>query len=179
LQAEENRILFQKQLLPGEQAAKKSGMNYIIAGSPFFQENVLGAKDGLNYPLRDGALTFVSIYDIGRTLAVLLENPEPHYGKTYELTGPALATGKDIADAFSEVLGKSVSYKNISREEAKKMFMEYKMPEWQAEGAVELVEDYANRHYNVTDHILKITGKNPRTIKETIQNNFNKNQASE
>lgn len=167
--ASENRILFQKQLLPAEEAAKRSGMKYIIAGAPFFQENFLGAKEGVKFPLRDGAFTSSSIYDIGRTLAMLLENPEPHYGRTYSLTGPSLITGNDIAKAFSEVLGKEISYVSISKEEAKKMFLELGMPEWQADGALELVEDYANRHYQVTDHIFQITGTHPRTIKETIQ----------
>lgn len=167
--ASENRILFQKQLLPAEEAAKRSGMKYIIAGAPFFQENFLGAKEGVQFPLRDGAFTSSSIYDIGRTLAMLLENPEPHYGRTYSLTGPSLITGNDIAKAFSEVLGKEISYVSISKEEAKKMFLELGMPEWQADGALELVEDYANRHYQVTDHIFQITGTHPRTIKETIQ----------
>src|SRR5690348_10246121 len=123
--AEEKRILFQKQLAEPEAALKKSGLNFVIVQSPFFQDNVVGFKDGVYLPLRDGAMSSPSVYDLGRTLAHILENPQPHFGKTYELTGPSLIHGKDVAQAMSEVTGKEVPYIDVPPSEAKKAFLGY------------------------------------------------------
>jgi len=167
--AEERRILFKKQFADVEEALKKSGMKWVIFQAPYFQENVLSMKDGVYLPLRDGAIPFVSVKDLGRTVAHVLFNPEPHIGKVYPLTGPELATGEDIAKALSQAYGKDIKYQNISSQEARKRFQSMGYQEWQIIGMLELLEDYANRRYKVSDHTKQITGAHPRSIFETAK----------
>jgi len=169
VRAEERRILFQKQFADAEEALKKSGMKWVILQSPWFQENVLGMKDGVYLPLRDGATPFVSVKDLGRAIAAILFNPEPHIGKVYHLTGPQLATGEDIAKALSQAYQKEIKCANVSPLEARKRFQAMGYNEWQIDGVLELLEDYASKRVQVTDHIKQITGAPPRSIFETAK----------
>jgi uncharacterized protein YbjT (DUF2867 family) len=49
-----------------------------------------------------------SVADIGRVAAVALMNPERHAGRTYRPTGPALLSGKDMAEILSRVFNRTV-----------------------------------------------------------------------
>lgn len=178
--AEEKRILFQKQFARAEKCLKKraSTLQYTILQAPFFQENLLGSKDGVFLPLRDGALTSSSVYDLARTCAHVLSDPESHVGKVYVLTGPKSETGESIAKALSDAQGgKEVKYTNVPPSEAKKAFLAYKLPEWQVDGILELLEDYANNHYKTTKDIKHITGEKPRSLRKTAELAFGENKS--
>jgi len=171
--AQDKRILFQRQFAQGEDKLKSSGVNYVILQAPWFQENALGSKDGVYLPLRNGATTFASVYDLGRTIARVLENPKPHFGKTYIMTGPALTTGKEIAKALSDVQGgKDVPYHDIPPQDFKNALKGYGISDWQVDGILELIEGYANRKSKITNHIQQITGVAPRSFAETAKAAF-------
>jgi len=132
-------------------------------------------KDAVYLPFRDGATIFTSTYDLGRTSAHVVSDPAPHNGKVYILSGPQLASGDDIAKAFSNVLGKEVKYINVPPSETKKAFLGFGLPEWQVDGILELFEEYAQKKNHVTDHIKQITGVAPRSIEETARAAFGAN----
>jgi uncharacterized protein YbjT (DUF2867 family) len=167
--ASEKRITFQKDFGQIEDTLQNLGLQWTIAQSPWFQENVLNMKEGVYLPWKDGATIFVSLFDLGRTLANILMNPENHYGKIYALTGPELATGHDIAKALSQGYKKDIKYYDVSLQEFKKKLMDQGFQEWQAYGVSELMEDYAKRGYQCTNHIQMISGKAPRSIFETVR----------
>jgi len=160
--AEEKRILFHKQFARAEKCLKKraSEVHYTILQAPFFQENLLAYKDGVYLPLRDGSIPACSVYDLGRTCAHVLSDPDSHNGKVYVLTGPKLETGESIAKALSEAQeDKEVKYVDVPPSEMKKALLGYKVPEWQADGILELMEDYANNRVKLTKDIKHLTGK--------------------
>jgi len=167
--SEEKRNRFQKEFAEAEECLKSCGLKWTILQAPYFQENCLKMKDGVRLPLRDGALPSTSIDDLGRCCARVLENPEPHIGKTYMLTGPRLETGEDIAKCLSTGYGKQIKYFDISVEEARKDFLGLGMPKWQVDGVLELIEDYANRRYKLTNHVQMITGNVPRNFEQTVK----------
>jgi uncharacterized protein YbjT (DUF2867 family) len=167
--SEEKKNSFQKQFAEAEEAVKSSGLKWVILQAPYFQENVLGAKEEVQLPLRDGAIPFASVYDLARALVAVLSNPEPHVNKVYQLTGPNLETGQNIAQALSSASGKALKYLDIPPNQWKKQLLSSGILEWQADGTLELLEDYAQRKYKVTDHIEKITGKAPRSLLMTAK----------
>jgi len=167
--SEEKRIRFQKEFAEAEECLKSSGLKWTILQAPYFQENCLKMKDGVRLPLRDGALPSASIDDLGKCCARVLENPESHIGKTYNLSGPKLETGEDIAKCLSIGYGKQIKYVDIPVEEARKELLGFGMPKWQVEGSLELLEDYANRRYKLTNHVQLITGAAPRTFEQTVK----------
>jgi uncharacterized protein YbjT (DUF2867 family) len=170
--SEEKRNSFQKQLAQAEEVLRSSGLSWCIFQSPYFQENVLSTKDTLELPLRDGSVPFVSIFDIGRTIAQVLSNPGPHSGKVYRLTGPQAETGESICKALSQVQGRNIQYKNVEPKEFVKRLQECGLPHWQADGVAELVEDYASKRVSVSNSIQQLTGKPPRSIEQTARAAF-------
>jgi uncharacterized protein YbjT (DUF2867 family) len=167
--ASEKRNTFQKHFAEAEEALKSSGLKWVILQAPYFQENVLGMQAEVRLPLRDGAIPFASIYDLARALAAILSNPEPHVSKVYQVTGPNMETGESIAKALSSASGKSLKYVDIKPEEWKKQLLSFGIPEWQAIGILELLEDYAQKRYQVTRHIEEITGTAPRSLLQTAK----------
>jgi uncharacterized protein YbjT (DUF2867 family) len=167
--SEERRIMFQKQFAEAEEALKKSGLKWTIFQSPWFQENIVEMKKELSLPLRDGAIPIVSLKDIGRAIAMALMESDKHVGKVYQLTGPRSITGHDMAKALSEAHKQEVKYYDISREEAAKNYKGKNVPGWLVDGLLELMEDYANKRYQPTDHIKRITGKEAMTLNENLK----------
>jgi len=115
---------FHKQFKEIENEIQSSGVNWTILRSAFFQENFLNWKDmitqgHLQLDIGDRKVAPISIVDVGEVASeVLLGDSEKHHNKIYQLTGPELLTGKQMADVFSKVLGKEVNYS--SRPEAKR-----------------------------------------------------------
>jgi len=170
--SEEKRILFQKQFCQAEELLKSSGLKWCILQAPYFQENVLSTKETLELPLRDGAIPFVSICDLGRTIAAVLCDPERHVSKVYRLTGPKLETGESICKALSQASGRKIQYKNVEPKEFVKRLQECGLPQWQAGGLAELIEDYACKRVPTCNDIQQVTGKPARTIEETAKAAF-------
>jgi len=66
------------------------------------------------FPLGDGKTAPISNEDIAKVIVACLENPKQHAGKSYRPTGPNLLSPQEIADTFSRVLNKKVTYQDIS-----------------------------------------------------------------
>jgi uncharacterized protein YbjT (DUF2867 family) len=52
-------------------------------------------------------------------VAKIAAAPEEHTGKTYWLTGPELVSNYDVADVLSELLGRTITYRELTVEENK------------------------------------------------------------
>lgn len=64
----------------------------------------------LALPFGDGKFSPISSQDQGRVIATILTDPAPHAGQVYYLNGPEVMTGKSIAEAVGEVLGRTIAY---------------------------------------------------------------------
>ena len=93
----------------------------------FFMENMIGMfKNSLK---NESAIRFADWYvvpidtrDIGKSGAACLANPgEKNYGKYYEMNGPELLGGQEIADTFSKVLGRKIQWVKLTDEQIQKM----------------------------------------------------------
>ncbi len=82
---------------------------------PFFAEWLFFMapmiKQGQVYaPFAKGKNAFITAEDQGRVIAKILENPEPHKGKTYYLYGPEELSFQEAMDRASRALGKPIAY---------------------------------------------------------------------
>lgn len=73
----------------------------------------------LRIPFGSGRLAFIAAYDVARVAAVILANPGPHIGKSYELTGPKVVDMNEVASAFSAALGRQIRYVPLDWDEWK------------------------------------------------------------
>ena len=66
-------------------------------------------------PFGDGKNAPPSNEDMGRVVAHILKDPEPHVGKIYRPTGPELLSNQQMANIIGKVLGRKVTYKSVPR----------------------------------------------------------------
>src|SRR6202163_2393158 len=71
------------------------------------------ASDELALPFGGGKTSPISAVDVARAAAVILDDPAPHIGQIYDLTGPESADLDHYARVFSEALGRSIHYRNV------------------------------------------------------------------
>jgi len=146
--AEYESILFGRQFRFGEKYLEASGLKWTHLRTIFFQENFAGWADGIKqgalyFGIRDGRFAPLNVSDIGEIAANILSTGG-HEGKAYNITGPELLSGKDVARVFADVTGKAVQY--VSPDEATTLssLLGSGWPEWQAKGMLELFEVFAS-----------------------------------
>ena len=99
---------------------KASGLTYTFLRPSFFMQNLSGihATDVKTHgeifvPAGRGRTSFVDARDIGAVAAKVLTE-RGYENKAYELTGAAALTYNEVAQIFSDVLGREVRYPNPS-----------------------------------------------------------------
>jgi uncharacterized protein YbjT (DUF2867 family) len=127
------------------------------------------SEQGMIYmPFKDGKLATIDVRDIVETAAKVLTT-QGHEGKTYILTGPRPVSFYDIARAFSDVLGKEVKYMDVPLDAARQSMTDIGMPEWIADGYIELMAEFANNWANKSyPDVETITGHPARSIEQFV-----------
>lgn len=98
-----------------EAAVRASGIPYTILRPDNFFQNDYWYKDVLlqygiyPQPFGEVGTSRVDVRDIGEAAAIALTQPG-HVGQTYDLVGPEVMTGPSTAAAWSEALGRPITY---------------------------------------------------------------------
>lgn len=153
-----------------EDAIRASGMDWTFLRPNLFMQGLLMfkqsiAEDGcFAIAAGDAKVSAVDVRDIAAAAAAALTE-SGHAGKTYDLTGPAALTHKEMAAQLSQALDRPVRYVAVDEATMRNALHASGMPDWMAEG---LIEDYA--HYrrgeaqNVARGVQAATGKTPRSL---------------
>lgn len=157
-----------------EQKIQQSGMTYTFLRPNLFMQGLLGFKDTIINQGKffaaagDAKISIVDIRDIAAIAVEALTNKE-HEGKIYDITGPEALTHQEMANYFSDEIGRSVRYINVSPADMKQALFSAGFPNWQADG---LIEDYA--HYSrgeaavISSAVYDVTGKPARNFKSFV-----------
>src|SRR5271166_6555097 len=105
----------------GEQALNWSGLPVITVRPTVFLEGFFlrlaaaGVRDHdeLALPLVASKTSPISAVDVARAVSVILDDPAPHIGNVYNLTGSESADLDHFARAFSEALGRTIRYRDV------------------------------------------------------------------
>ena len=81
--------------------------NFVFSSRQIAHEGVF------RYPFGDGRHAPIAVEDQAHVITAVMEDPEPHAGKTYQLLGPVEMNHHDIAESFSKVLGRTITYQPI------------------------------------------------------------------
>jgi uncharacterized protein YbjT (DUF2867 family) len=92
------------------------------------------------------------VRDVAAAAAEIAVAPAAHAGKTYWPTGPESLSGKDVAEIFTKVLGRPITFHSISFEEQKQAMIDAGLPgpvakdnavavAWMADGDCDYVTD--------------------------------------
>jgi uncharacterized protein YbjT (DUF2867 family) len=158
----------------GDAHLKQSGLAWTLLQPTFFMQNLLGLagmiRGGTIYqPAGAGRSGYVDVRDIAAVAAAALTGPG-HDGQTYTLTGPEDLSFREIADRFSDVLGRLIVYVDIPPEAARDAMLKSGMPTWNVDGVLELMAALrADQLSFVTDDVRRVTGRRPRPLEQFIR----------
>src|SRR5215216_957036 len=97
---------------------------------------------------------------------------EGHESEVYTMTGPAAISFYEVAEALSEVLGKEVSYIEISLEKAKEAMLKRGIPKWRADALNEYAKAHSEGYSDfTTGDFEKLTG-HPATSYKKFASDF-------
>ncbi|WP_435592199.1 NAD(P)H-binding protein [Nocardia sp. bgisy118] len=163
--------------LPGEQAARASGLEWTVLRPSSFASNTLSWAD----PIRagqpvpnltgDGAQGVIDPRDVA-AVAVEALLSAAHAGHTYTLTGPELLTAADQAAALAAVLGHPIEVADIPEELARQHMLAAGMSGEYIDGAL-AGQAYVRAGGNAvrTDDVQVVLGRTPRTYADWAATN--------
>jgi len=108
--------------------------------------------------------------DVARAVAVILDDPAPHIGQIYDLTGPESADLDQYARVFSEALGRPIRYRDVplpawSESRRQAGFSEHLVRHLSA--MAELTRQ--GRYDRMTDTMCKLTGEVPMNMRNFVK----------
>lgn len=127
-------------------------------------------SDELVLPFGGGRTSPISAVDVARAVAIILDDPAPHIGQVYDLTGPESADLDYYARVFSEALRRPIRYRDVA------------LPAWRESLRLWGLSDYAVRHLSamaeltkhgqydrMTDTMRKLTGESAMNMHDFVQ----------
>ncbi len=111
-----------------------SGLDFTLLRSNAYMQNVLALAPaikktgGFGSSAGKGRVGMIDARDVAAVAAEIAASPASHVGKIYKLTGPTLITYSDVAATLSKILGRPVSYHELSFEEDKDAMLRAGLP---------------------------------------------------
>ena len=154
-----------------DREVRASGLPYTLLRPHFFMQNLFGsaqsiASDGVMYwGMGNGRLGLIDARDIADAAIKVLDAPDAHAGKAYDLTGPQSLTFHDMAKTLTKVLGREVKYIPVPVEQVVNSIKQAGMGDWFANVMGQYSKAYSdNWGVFVNDEVKKLTGHPARSF---------------
>ncbi|ALE04986.1 nucleoside-diphosphate sugar epimerase [Arthrobacter sp. ERGS1:01] len=155
-----------------EELIKDSGMAWTFLRDNFyldFMSRMVGDDGVIRGPAGEGRAALVSRGDVATAAAAILQNPDAHAGRSYELTGPEALTMGEVAEILSTGLGRTTTFHNESVAEAYESRKAWEAPQWQYDAWVSTYTAIASRAMeHVSSSVEEITGHPPQSLAEFL-----------
>jgi uncharacterized protein YbjT (DUF2867 family) len=160
-----------------EQRLRESGIGWVILRPGLFMQNTFAQAALIKNDSKmvtptpkDLQIAFTDVRDTGAVGARILLDPAPHAGKEYEFTGARTNYG-EFAGVFSQVLGKPISYIQVTPEQAEQAMKTRGMPDWLIAHLMAIARITAKGGFSTesTEPIRKITGRAPITTRKFVE----------
>lgn len=126
-------------------------------------------RDELAVPLGNGKTSPISAVDVARAVAVILDNPAPHIGAVYNLTGFESADLEHYAADFSAALGRTIRYRNVPLPAWADSLRAAGVPTHLLNHLTVMAELHRQGRYDrMTDDLFKLTGKAPTSLQDFV-----------
>lgn len=160
-----------------ERAIENSGLEYAVVQPASFFQNYLGyadtikAENAFYAPLGNGKISLIDARDIAAVAAEALTDNK-YNNQKLPVTGGESLSSADIATILSDVLGRKITYVDVPEDKAWQQMIDSKMPEWMVNQVMELnAISKAGYVADVLPTVKEVTGKNPRTFQDFVEEN--------
>ncbi|PRY04098.1 NAD(P)H-binding protein [Paraburkholderia sp. BL25I1N1] len=127
-------------------------------------------RDELALPLGSSRTSPISAVDVARAVSVILDDPAPHIGHVYNLTGSESADLAHYARAFSDALGRTIHYRDVPLSAWTNTLREVGVPTHLVDHLAVMAELHTQGRYDrMTDDLFKLTGKPPTDMHEFVK----------
>jgi uncharacterized protein YbjT (DUF2867 family) len=157
-----------------ESTIREFDVPFTILRPNYFFQNDASFKDLLTEmsvypnPLGPVGISAVDIRDIAEAAAITLTSDQ-HFGKTYNLNGPAILSGPNAASIWSKLLGKEIKYAGENMD-AFETQMREKAPSWAAFDIRMMFQGYLERGFVAEDAdiatLTRLIGRAPRAYED-------------
>lgn len=121
----------------------------------------------LRLPAGSGRHSPIATYDIARSVAALLKNPEPYIGQIVPLSGPSEMNHTEIAAELSEALDRTIVFQDQSPDEYADDLEKIGFPPYVVQHFRYAWQDYQNGKMSGADNnVERITGKRSLSVGE-------------
>jgi uncharacterized protein YbjT (DUF2867 family) len=161
-----------------EQALSWSGLPVVTVRSTVFLEGFflqlaapgVRASDELALPMGGGKTSPISSVDVAHAVAVILDDPAPHIGKIYDLTGAESAELDHFVRVFSEALGRPIRYRDVPLAPWSEGLRKTGFPEHVVRHLSAMAElTKQGRYDRMTDTLRQLTGEAPTNMREFVK----------
>ena len=166
---------FGRQHGQGERELEDSGLAFTMLRPNGFFQNFLGSaasiqsRSALHAPAGGMKYSAVDVRDIAAVAAHVLTEPG-HQWQRYTITGPEALSHTEIAERFSQVLGRTIRYLDVPEDAAQDWLLSAGMPAWTAEKLVDLYRYYrSGAAAEVTNHVERVGRKAPIAFQQFVR----------
>ncbi|MFH9229768.1 NAD(P)H-binding protein [Streptomyces lydicus] len=156
-----------------EDAVRDSGMDWTILRPAGFDSNAYAWAESVRTrreiaaPFADIGLPTIDPDDIAEVAAAALRE-DGHAGGVYELTGPALSTPRQRAEAIADALGEPLRFIEQTRDEAGAQMLQF-MPEPVVQTTLAILGEPTPGEQRISPDVERVLGRVPRTFSEWAQ----------
>jgi hypothetical protein len=163
-----------------EQALNWSGLPVVHVRPTIFLEGFfltltpdsVKQSNQIRLPFGEGKTSPVAAEDVARVVATLLENPQSHIGKIYELTGPQSENMYFYAQEYSKALGRTITFQDIPVEPWRDDLLKRGMPVHVVNHLAAMADMHrAGRFDRLSSDVRTLTGQEPLSVQEFVQKN--------
>lgn len=162
-----------------ERGIMGSQINFTLLRPNGFMQNYAQFVDSIRtdskfyLPAGEAKVSLIDVQDIASVASdVLLEPSDEYYGKMIDLTGPEAIDNTQIAEVFTNVLGRRVEYIAVSDETAAEEMRSKGVPAHMVEAITELYQWYkTGAGALVSSAVMNITGQPARSFEDYLRAN--------
>jgi len=148
----------------------------VFLENPFFTTLIAHAvqtEGVIALPFGTGRTSPVAAADVARVITDVLQDPGPHVGQVYELTGPQSQDVDGIAEEFSHALGKPVTYRDVPLHEwAERVLAPVGLPEHLEHHLMTMARLHReNRYDRHTLTVEQLTGRGAQSVETFVAAN--------
>ena len=163
-----------------EQALNWSGLPVVHVRPTVFLEGFflrfctssVKRSNTISLPMGDGKTSPISADDVARAVVAILRDPRPHVGRIYDLAGPRSESLEFYAKEFSEALGRTIVYENVSPEVWRERLVQWRLPMHLIDHVTAMAElNRQHRYDRTSDDMMKLTGRPAMGVREFVQRN--------
>jgi uncharacterized protein YbjT (DUF2867 family) len=163
-----------------EQALNWSGLPVVHVRPTVFLEGFfltltpdsVRESNQIRLPFGEGKTAPVAAEDVGRAVAALLANPQPHIGKIYNLTGPQSENMHFFAREYSKALDRTITFQDIPVEPWRDELLKRGWPVHLVNHLAAMADLHrAGRFDRMSDDVRILTGQRPVSVQEFVRKN--------